>query len=67
MPKKKCQYCKKKLGIVIYGCKCKYKNLCVRCKLPNSHKCNFNFLKESQKKLKKDNPTIKFDKLEKIN
>lgn len=67
MPKKKCQNCKKKLGIVVYGCKCNLKSLCAKCKYPENHNCKFDFVADAKKKLAEKNPTIKFDKLIKIN
>lgn len=67
MPKKRCNYCNKKLGIVVYGCKCEFKSLCVKCKYPENHKCSFDFVAEGKKKLAEKNPIIKFDKLIKIN
>lgn len=64
--KKRCENCNKKLGIIVYNCKCNMKKLCAKCKYPENHNCTFDFVKEAQEKLKKNNPAIKFDKLVKL-
>lgn len=65
-PPKPCDYCKKKCGIIIFKCKCEYKNLCIRCKTPEEHKCEYNFKKDYREILKKKNPLVIADKIKKI-
>jgi hypothetical protein len=48
----KCTYCKKKIGVVSFECKCTNKRFCSNCRMPESHECSFDFLKEQQNKLK---------------
>ena len=44
MGSKKCSYCKKKLGVVNYDCKCSEKNrFCGKCRMPELHECNYDF------------------------
>ena len=64
----KCLYCKirKISSIFSYSCKCGLKNLCQYCKMPEDHKCTFDFIKEGRDKLEKDNPIVISDKLNKI-
>ena len=54
---KKCYYCKKKLKLIKYECKCN-QNFCSNCRLPETHKCTFDFLKEGKEKL-----TVKLEKV----
>ena len=37
---KRCDCCKKKLGIMVFDCKCELK-LCINCRYPETHKCTF--------------------------
>jgi len=54
---KKCYYCKKKLKLINYECKCNH-TFCSNCRLPEAHKCTFDFLKEGKEKL-----TVKLEKI----
>ena len=64
----KCLFCKiKKISSLFsFSCKCGLKNLCEYCKMPEDHKCSFDFLKESRDKILKDNPNITGKKIDKI-
>ena len=64
---KKCSYCKKKLNIVIFSCKCDLKKLCPKCRLPEKHNCKYDFQKEAREKLNKNLPLITPNKIIKIN
>ncbi len=62
-----CNYCKtKKVGIIHFTCKCEYKILCVKCRLPFDHNCSFDHKKEWKDKLEKELPLIVAAKLNKI-
>jgi hypothetical protein len=64
----KCLYCKirKISSIFSYSCKCGLKNLCQYCKMPEDHKCTFDFINEGRTQLEKANPIVISDKLNKI-
>lgn len=50
----KCEFCKntKISSLLAYTCnKCNKKNLCGNCRLPEYHKCDFDFIKEGEKSL----------------
>jgi hypothetical protein len=62
-----CEYCKKKkVGIINFPCKCEYKNLCMKCRLPSDHNCQFDYKQEWKEELKKQMPVIVADKINKI-
>lgn len=62
-----CVHCKtKKVGVIPFTCKCGFKNLCVKCRLPFDHKCTYDYKKEWKDTLEKQLPVVIADKLEKI-
>jgi AN1-type zinc finger protein 5/6 len=62
-----CEHCKtKKVGIIPFTCKCEYKNLCAKCRLPFDHNCSYDFKKEWKDRLEKVLPVVIADKLNKI-
>lgn len=65
---RRCENCKKKVNIISFECKCKYKTLCTNCKMPELHSCQSleEFKKEGKEILTKNNPIIVSDKLIKI-
>lgn len=65
--KKKCGYCKCKLGIVNYECKCtdKYR-FCSKCRLPESHNCDYDFKADSKILLQKQLVKVVSQKVIKI-
>jgi hypothetical protein len=63
--KRKCAICKKKLGILDFGCRCE--NLyCFIHRLPEQHNCSFDYEKMGKDILEKKNPQIVADKIIKI-
>lgn len=63
--KKKCETCKKKLGILDFGCRCG--NLyCSIHRLPEQHNCNFDYEKMGKAIIEKTNPLIVAEKIIKI-
>ena len=63
--KKRCFSCNKKLGISGFLCKCN-NTYCSKHRYYFEHKCTFDHKKYEKEKLKKNNPMIKKEKLEKI-
>ena len=61
-----CDYCKKKVGIITFNCKCIYKNLCSKCRTPETHNCSFDYKSEERAKLRKANPVVIASKIEVI-
>ncbi len=57
MDKIKCDKCKKKIGLIIFDCKCNGK-FCSLHKYCESHDCSYDFKLEGINKLTKDNPKI---------
>jgi hypothetical protein len=67
MGSKKCSYCKKKLGVVNYDCKCSEKNrFCGKCRMPELHECNYDFKSESKKSLQTQLVKVEYEKVIKI-
>ena len=64
----KCLFCKiKKISSIFsYSCRCGLKNLCQYCKMPEDHRCTFDFKQDGRNQLEKENPVILADKLDKI-
>ncbi len=64
----KCLFCKirKISSIFSYSCRCGLKNLCQYCKMPEDHRCTFDFKQDGRKQLEKANPVILADKFNKI-
>ena len=66
-PKKpRCFHCKGKLGPVKFECKCSTKKLCIKCRLPESHNCQYDFKKESRQFLENKLVKVTHDKVIKI-
>mgnify|MGYP001183821910 CR=1 FL=1 len=55
--KNKCQFCKKKLGMISFTCKCG-KCFCQAHLNPHSHNCTFDYVNEKKCKLIKENPKL---------
>jgi len=57
--KPRCFHCKKKLKMteLNFICKCKH-TFCHLHLNPHSHKCSFDYLKERQEQIQKDNPKM---------
>ena len=60
-----CWTCNKKAGMMAYKCKCEY-SFCKKHRLPESHNCEFDYIKEGKQTLAKANPNIQTDKIERI-
>lgn len=68
--KKRCNFidCNKKISqidMISNICKCNF-IFCYNHKMPESHKCTFNYKQNAQIKLKQNNPIIKASKLNRI-
>ncbi len=66
MESNKCDYCNKKAGIMPFSCRCEFKKLCTKCRLPEKHNCNFDYKKLGRDEILKLNPVIVAEKLDKI-
>ena len=67
MGSKKCSYCKKKLGIVHYDCKCNDTfRFCTKCRMPEVHECNYDFKSDSKKTLQTQLVKVEYEKVIKI-
>jgi hypothetical protein len=53
----KCHFCKKKLGMISFTCKCG-KCFCLTHLNPHSHNCNFDYINEKKCKLITENPKL---------
>ena len=57
--KPKCFHCKKKLKLTELDLKCKCKNTyCNKHLKPHTHKCTFDYVKEKQDNIRKNNPKM---------
>lgn len=64
--KNRCWKCNKKVTLAgQFKCKCGYV-YCARCRYPDAHNCEFDWKKQHQDKLAKDNKIVAFSKLDKI-
>jgi hypothetical protein len=64
---KKCVYCKSKLKIVHYNCRCSdSKKFCSKCRLPENHECDYDFQTNSKKILQKELIKVEYEKIIKI-
>ena len=62
----KCSFCKKKIGLIIFTCKCKGE-FCVRHQTAHSHNCkNHEKADETKKIIEKNNPSVEKKKVEVI-
>jgi predicted nucleic acid binding AN1-type Zn finger protein len=62
MDKVKCDKCKKKIGIIIFDCKCNGK-FCSLHRHSDTHDCPYDFKLDGMNKLIKDNPKIISNKI----
>ncbi|XP_010668366.1 zinc finger A20 and AN1 domain-containing stress-associated protein 6-like [Beta vulgaris subsp. vulgaris] len=61
----KCWFCRKKLGLVSFSCKCR-RNFCKSHRYPEDHQCNYNYKVLGRLAIAKDNPRVGAEKLHKI-
>ena len=57
MPKKRCECCKSKTGLMSFTCSCN-KEFCIKCRYPEEHNCSFNYKLKEKENLLKNNPLI---------
>lgn len=57
-----CYKCKKKLYLLKFKCKC-LQNFCIKCRLPEHHKCDFDYIKDNQIVLSKKLIKVIADKI----
>ena len=55
--KNKCYLCKKKLKMIYFTCKCKH-HFCIIHQNPHTHSCLYNYKKEKEKEIEKNNPKL---------
>jgi hypothetical protein len=60
----RCHLCNKKLKMIHFTCKCEY-NFCINHHNPHTHNCLYDYKKEREKEIEKNNPKLGC-KLEKI-
>jgi len=63
--KKRCFECNKKVGYLGFECRCMYV-FCDLHRFPNAHKCNFDYKRLQQNKLKKENEVVAHEKISKL-
>ena len=63
--KKRCSKCNKKLGLLPFNCKCG-DLFCSACRHPESHGCTYDFRANAKEQILKQNPVIKFNKINPI-
>lgn len=62
-----CEFCHKHyITFNLFSCKCKFKFLCSKCRLPEAHCCSFDWKNFGRKILIEQNPILTSCKLEKI-
>lgn len=63
--KNKCYNCNKKLGLIVFDCKCGNK-YCSKCRQAEIHNCSYDYIKEGRDILEKENPKLSAKKIDKI-
>ncbi|KAJ4952520.1 hypothetical protein NE237_029352 [Protea cynaroides] len=65
--KNKCEYCKKRVKMMMLGFKCRCGcTFCPKHRFPEMHECTFNFKAVGRDAIAKDNPVIKPDKIQRF-
>lgn len=59
-----CQNCKRKSPLNL-TCKC-HKVVCIECRYPDEHGCTYDYKKEAEEKIRKENPVVTGEKLDKV-
>ena len=57
VPKPRCMVCRKKLGMMIFTCKC-HNMYCASHQSPHSHECSYDHKKDRHQHLYKVNPPV---------
>lgn len=60
----RCKNCRKKT-LMMCPCTCK-QNFCIKCRMPETHNCSFDYKKAYQELLKLKNPKVEGKKVESI-
>mmetsp|Transcript_5158 Transcript_5158/g.12511 ORF Transcript_5158/g.12511 Transcript_5158/m.12511 type:complete len:443 (-) Transcript_5158:258-1586(-) len=63
--KNRCFFCNKKVGYLGFECRCMF-TFCEKHRFPDAHKCKFDYKRQHQNKLKKDNQALTRNKMTKI-
>ena len=58
-------FCNCKLKITDIECRCEFK-YCMKHRMPENHECNVNYKENARKKIKRENPLIVNQKINKI-
>ena len=66
MEHNKCDFCNKKAGVMPFSCRCDFKKLCPKCRLPEKHNCKFDYKTTGKEEILKANPIVIADKLVRI-
>jgi hypothetical protein len=53
----RCHLCNKKLKMISFTCKCEY-NFCINHHNPHTHNCLYDYKKEREKEIEKNNPKL---------
>ena len=61
----RCEKCKKKMGLMSFVCKCQ-KKFCSSCLQPDIHNCNVDYKALHQETIRKNNPIVVGEKIDKI-
>ena len=61
-----CDFCRKKASLISFNCKCGKTKLCTKCRLPESHNCEYDYNTIGKKELEISMPKIIGIKINKI-
>ncbi|XP_031473789.1 zinc finger A20 and AN1 domain-containing stress-associated protein 4-like [Nymphaea colorata] len=64
-PPNRCSSCRKRVGLTGFRCRCGL-TFCSSHRYPEAHKCDYDYKLRGQDMIRKANPVVKADKLEKI-
>ena len=60
--KSRCMNCSKKVGLLGHECSCSFV-FCSKCRHPEDHMCQVNYMEKGKQQIAKNNPLIQEDKL----
>jgi predicted nucleic acid binding AN1-type Zn finger protein len=63
--KNRCQHCSKKLGLVLFTCRCGG-DFCAEHRLSDDHQCGYDFKEENKRKLSQELVKVVGQKLDKL-
>ncbi|CAN6452468.1 unnamed protein product [Victoria cruziana] len=64
-PPNRCSSCRKRVGLTGFRCRCGH-TFCASHRYPEEHKCDYDYKLRGQDIIRKENPVVKAEKLEKI-